>query len=186
MAMTKKHLISEINEILRRHQFYGNGTPWNREYPGFIDVVDLQISKSKDMFTINVGVADKFVLHSCWNIDAETLVDEQSCTVRARLGELLYGKDVWWNLPDHESIKEAVSAIQAVAVPFFQFHHNIDHMIETLEKDPASARYPPGVIYLALLHYQKGDSDRCREIFKSIKLTDAWRKKASEILDALR
>lgn len=47
-----------------------------RDYADFVDVVDLQISKSKDMFTINVGVADKFVLHACWGIDGSDMVEE--------------------------------------------------------------------------------------------------------------
>jgi hypothetical protein len=183
--MKKSQLTSNIDEILEKYQFYKSGSVWNRGHPDFIDVIDLQISKSKEDFTINVGVADKFVIQACWGMDGSSMVEEPSCTVRARLGELLYGRDVWWGLSDDDGIEEALSGIQDAAIPFLQLNHSIDHMIETLESDPASRRYPPGGIYLALLHHRKGEGDRCREILKSMKLTGAWSQKASDILAAL-
>lgn len=183
--MTKKQLISKIDEILEKYQFYKSGSVWNRRSPEFVDVIDLQISKSKDAFAINAGVADKFVIHACWGMDGSDVVEEPSCTVRTRLGELLYGRDVWWSLSDDDGIEEMLSGIQDAAIPFLQLNHSIDHMIETLENDPASRRYPPGVVYLALLHHRKGESDRCREIFESMKLTGAWSQKASAILAGL-
>jgi len=185
MVITEKLLISKIDDLLENYQFYGNGPLWNRTYAEFVDIIDLQFSKAKDMFTINVGVASKFVIETCWGLNGEDMVDEPSSTVRARLGELMYGRDVWWNLSSGGAVDEVSSAIQEVAMPFLQLNHNIDHMIQLLENDLAAKRYPPGVIYLALLHYQKGESDRCREMFESMKLTGAWSKKASDILDAL-
>ncbi len=92
--MTKKQLISKVDDILKEHQFRRKGLLWNRDCADFVDVIDLQISKSKDTFTINAGVADKFVIHACWSTDGSGMVEEASCTVRARLGELLYGRDV--------------------------------------------------------------------------------------------
>ena len=185
MVMTKKRLTAKIDAVLEKYQFYGNGLLWNRDYSDYVDVIDLQISKFRDMFTINVGVADKFVIHACWGLNGAEMVGDPSCTVRARLGELLYGRDVWWSLSDSEAIEEVLSAIQDVAMPFLQINHNIDHMIQSLEKDLAIRRYLPEAIYLALLYYRKGERDRCREMFKSLKLNDAWSKKASDILDAL-
>jgi len=183
--MTKKQLISKVGDVVGKSQFYGQGPVWNRDSADFVDVIDLQISKSKDMFTINVGVADKFVINTCWGLNGSGLVDEPACTVRARLGELLYGRDRWWSLSDSDGVEEVLSSIQNVAITFFQLNHHIDHMIDFLENDPAARRYPPGVIYLALLHYRKGDGDRCREMFNSMRLTGAWSKKASDILEAL-
>ena len=185
MVMTQAHLISKIDDVLEKYQFYRNGMVWNRDCVDFVDVIDLQVSKSKDMFTINAGVADKFVIHVCWGLDEPGKVDEPSCTVRARLGELLHGRDVWWSLSDGEGIEEVLNGIQDVANPFLQLNHSIDKMIESLESNPASRRYPPGVIYLALLHYRKGEIDRCREMFKSMKLTGAWGQKASDLLNTL-
>ena len=183
--MKKTQLISKIGHVLEKYQFYRNGSIWNRDYADFVDVIDLQMSKSKDMFAINAGVADRFVARACWGIDRSVMVEEPSCTVRARLGELLHGRDVWWNLSDDDGIEEVMADVHDVAIPFLQANHSIDHMIETLESDPASRRYPPGVIYLALLHHRKGESVRCREMLESMKLTGAWSQKASDILAAL-
>lgn len=184
--MKKSQLISNIDEVLEKHQFYKRGLIWNRDYADFVDVIDFQIGKSKDMFTLNAGVADKFVIRACWGMDGSDLVEEPSCTVRARLGELLHGRDVWWSFSEDDGIEEVLNGIQDVAMPFLQLNHSIDHMIETLEGNPASRRYPPETIYLALLYHRKGESERCREMFKSMKLTGAWSQKASEILDALK
>jgi Domain of unknown function (DUF4304) len=183
--MKKAHLILKIDEVLEKYQFHKSGDVWNRDYTDFVDVIDLQISKSKDMFTINAGVASKFVIRACWGFDGSSMVEEPSCTVRDRLGELLHGRDVWWSLSDNDGVEEALSGIQDAAIPFLQVNHSIDHMISTLENDPASRRYPPGVIYLALLHHQKGESDRCKEMFETMKLTGAWNQKASDILASL-
>lgn len=92
---------------------------------------------------------------------------------------------MWWPLSDGDGLEQVLSGIQDMAIPFLQLNHSIDHMIETLENDPASKRYPPGVIYLALLHHRKGENDRCRDMFKSMKLTGAWSQKTSDILDGL-
>ena len=184
--MTKKQLISKLDEVLEKYQFYRSGQVWNRGYTDFVDVIDLQISKAKDTFTINVGVADKFVMQACWGMDGSDVVEEPKCTVRTRLGELMHGRDFWWNLTDEDGVDEVLSGIQAAAIPFLQRNHSVDYMIETLENDPANRRYPPGIIYLALLHHQSGKSSRCREMFGTMKLTGAWNQKASEILATLK
>lgn len=182
--MTKLQLISKLNELLEAYQFFKCGEIWNRQYPNFVDVLDLQISKSKDAFTINVGVASKFVIDACWGLVGFDVVEESKCTVRTRLSELLHGRDVWWSLKDDDSINDALIGIEN-AVQFLQYNHSVDHMIETLQNDPASKRYPPGIIYLALLQYEKGEFSLCRQMFEDMKLTGAWRQKSSEILAKL-
>jgi hypothetical protein len=184
-VMRKNDLISKIGDILERYQFSTNGSLWNRDYADFIDVIDLQISKSKDTFTVNVGVADKFVVRNCWDLDNSFMVEEPLCTVRVRLGELLCGRDVWWNFSDDNGVRQVLSSIQDVAVPFLQKNHDIDKMIESLEGDPAAVRYPPGNVYLALLYYRKGESVRSREMLRSMKLSSAWKQKVSGIIDTL-
>jgi hypothetical protein len=185
LAMTKTRLISKIDNFLVNHAFTGGGPLWKKVYTDFVDIIDLQVSKSGDLFTINLGIADKFVVRTCWGIGDLDLIDEPACTVRSRLGELLYGRDVWWSLADNGGIEEVLRGIEDVAIPFFRLNRNIDSLIKILEDDPAACRYPPGVIYLALLNYRKGDRELCSKIFSSMKLTGAWSKKASEILDAL-
>lgn len=183
--MTKKQLITKIEDVLEKYQFYRNGALWNRDYADFVDVIDLQISKSKDMFTINAGVADKFIIRACWGMDGSSMVDEPSCTVRARLGELLHGRDVWWSLSNDDGIEEVLSDIEGVLIPFLQRNHSIDHMIESIENNPAARRYGSGEIFIALLYHRKGESERCKEMFENMKLTGAWKQKASDILASL-
>ena len=185
MVISKRHLTARINSILQDYQFSRSRISWNREWPEFVDIIDTQFNKFGDAFTVNVGIADRFVVYTCWGINDPRFIDESMCTVRARLGELLYGRDVWWSLSDEDEVEEALSSIQRLAIPFLEFNHQINHMIEFLENDSASIRYPPGVIYLAILYHRNGQSDRCREVFNSIKLTGAWSEKLSSIIDAL-
>lgn len=181
----KTQLISEMHDVLKEYNFYRNGLVWNRDNCDYIDVIDLQISKSNDMFTINVGIADKSILQTCWGMDGVDVVDEASCTVRSRLGELLYGRDMWWDLSKSDAIDELLNGLHGTLIPFLQRNHSIEHMIDALENDPAARRYPPGIIYLALLYNRKGDGERCANMFESMELNTAWRKKASDILAAV-
>lgn len=183
--MRKPNLVSMIDEVLSRHGLHRIGDTWSRDHTDYVDIIDLQISQLQGRFTLNIGVVNKFVTRTCWGLDDLSLIEEPLCTVRTRLGELLYRRDVWWSISDELCIQEALSGIQDAAIPFFQRNHSIAHMISALESDPASRRYPPGAIYLALLYHQIGSRERCKDLFRAMQLTGAWSRNASDILTLL-
>jgi len=185
--MLKEKIVLRIDILLEKYQFRKIGTSWNRESGDFIDVIDLQVGRSQDTFTINVGVAEKSILSSCWGLDSSEVVEEPSCTIRARLGELMCGRDIWWSLTDEGSLDGVLSGIEDAAIPFLQFNHSIDRMIETLESGSSARSYPPEAIYLALLYYRRGDGDRGMNMLRTLqtKLTGDWREKVSKILNGL-
>jgi len=186
LEMKKSNIISNIDRALIQYTFNRKGGLWNRICDNFIDSIHVQMSKSKDTFAINLGVADKFVLRTCWGADGSSMVDEPLCTVRIRLGELLYGRDVWWPLSDDSCIDEITMGITHAAIPFFQCNHCTNRMIETLENQIGGNDRAPQIIYIALLHYKNGNTDICRTILSNVKLNDAWSQKRSDILDKLR
>jgi hypothetical protein len=187
LAMLEKMIVSKIDNLLDKYQFRKIGAVWNRESADFIDAIDLQVGKSGDTFAINVGVAEKTVLTSCWGWHSSEVVEEASCTVRVRLGELMSGRDVWWSFADEVSIDEVLSGIENAAIPFLQINHSIDRMIDTLEGKSSARSYPPEAIYLALLHHRRGDSDRSLNMLRTLqaKLTGGWCEKVSGILNGL-
>jgi len=185
--MLKKKLLLEINDLLEKYQFRKLDATWNRESGDFIDVIDLQVAKSGDTFTINVGAAEKSVLIKCWGPDSLEFVAESACTIRARLGELACGRDVWWSLREESSIEEVLYGIDNSAIPFLRLSHSIDRMVEALESNPSARSYPPEAIYLALLYHRRGEGDRGLNMLRTLrtKFSGGWREKVSEILNGL-
>lgn len=185
--MKKRQIIAEIDGVLETYQFSRVGATWNRAYADYVDVIDVQISKSRMDFAVNLGIADKFVTNICWDIAGSSLVDESSCTIRCRLGQLLSNKDKWWSVDGEDEIGEVASAIRSEAIPYFERNHNVDRMIEIICNNYSSKTYPPESLYLALLYYRKGDRVRGIEMLKAmqLKLTDGWREKVTQILDRL-
>lgn len=54
--MTMKEAIERIDELLTPQHFLRHKAVWNRTDGSFVDVIDLQKSKSGDTFTIEAGV----------------------------------------------------------------------------------------------------------------------------------
>lgn len=187
MMSKKQQFISRIDIVLEQYQFRRIGASWDRVFGDFIDVIDLQVSKSLDMFTINMGVAEKSILDICWGLSNYVVVDEPSCTVRARLGSLMFGRDSWWSLSDASSIEEVLHGIENVGISFLETNHSINQMIKSLEDGSPGSHYPPEAIYLALLYDRKGDRDLARDMLRNLqtRITGEWHQKVSKILDRL-
>jgi len=185
--MKVKQLIANINNILVSRGFYRKNKIWNRQSDEYVDVIDIQTSKYRDAFCVNLGISEKFVTKMCWNIDGQSFLDEPSCTVRARLGILSYGKDKWWSLDDDLEYQEISSKICDVAIPFFDINHSVNKMIEYLESLPGN-KYPPESVYLPLLYYRKGERQRCMDMLRDIeeKFSGGWRQKVSDIISSLK
>jgi hypothetical protein len=183
----KNEIISKVDDLLEKYQFTRKGAVWNRLFGEFVDVVDIQFGKSRETFTVNVGVAEKFVLNACWGMSTSNVVDEPSCTVRTRMSVLQNGCDRWWSLSAPESTDEVVAVIDKTVIPFLDNYHNIDKMIESLEKKKSNVKYPPEAIYIALLYYRKGKYEHCINILESLTDTasEGWRKKINKIINNL-
>ena len=145
-----------LDELLLPLGFRRQKQTWNRRSGPLVDVIDVQTRKAGDTMTVNVGVLDAEIYSQCWGEDPPSFVQEPQCTVRARLGQLLNGRDVWWPVGSPEVRRTVASS----AVPFLERMHAPGGMEEFLISSAAikvKHPHPPPVIYLALLMNRRGD-----------------------------
>ncbi len=179
-------LVKQLDELLLPLGFRRTKRVWNRASGLYVDVVELQVSKSRDSMTVNLGVLDPEIYRQCWNEDAPRNVQAPHCTVRARLGELIDGKDTWWSI----GCPEIIHAITAYGLPFLDRMHEHSAMEEHLQAtEVAGRRYPDpaSVIYLALLMNKRGDrAGACALIRQQLeKGRGAWQARFREIAERL-
>lgn len=182
--------MSQLNETLVPMGFTRRNTTWNRRSGQFIDAVDLQVSKSQDAFTVNAGVAEPMIYEACWQEKLREFVHVPDCIVRVRVGTLTSGTERWWNLEDALGASEAASQVLTEVVPFLDDLHSPQALEQRLrEEEVVKRRYPPPIIYLALLTHRRGEvQEACQLLHELADATpsDAWAERVSLIRDGLR
>lgn len=86
-------------------------------------------------FTINLGVMLPAVLRLESGREPPGFVQEYYCEIRARLGTLEYGEDVWWDL-DHRIAATATSVVELMdrkGLPFLDQYENYSSVLSHLE-----------------------------------------------------
>ena len=149
---------NQLHAVLKPLGFRRRRRLWNRRSGVFVDVVSLEISKSGDAVTMNLGVHHPDVFRWVWGKDAPAFVAESHATVRARLGHLRDRQDIWWSDDRFPDLEETRALCHEQALPFLDSLHSIEAMerrliAEKAEKDP----YPLPRIHLALLRCARGD-----------------------------
>ena len=180
--------IAQIDELLKSRNFVRRKANWNRKNEGYIDVVDLQISKSGDTFAVNSGVMDLEVYEICWGGKPTTFVEEPACTVRARIGELAVGSNSCWQLDDVNSVDNVCEKLVAHVLPFLERMHSPQAMEHFLEEAKVfKFQYPPPIIYLAVLKYKQGKEDDAYALLDEIhkKSGEPWKAKISEAAERM-
>jgi Domain of unknown function (DUF4304) len=173
--------ISRIDNLVTPLGFFRDGMTWNRNTNGFVDVLDLQLSKGRDACTVNVGVMNHAVYRICWGTEPPDFIDESSCVIRTRIGHLADGRDTWWPLTGSEA--EIVSKISEHALPFAERMHSIRAMEAYLTQARVIERkYPLPIIYLAIIKSLSGDIVDACEILTKVthSVVGPWRIRASE------
>jgi hypothetical protein len=183
-AMSTKPLIARLDELLKPLGFARHQTTWNRKSDTFVDVIDVQTSKAGDTITINTGVFHPDIHRKCWATEPAAVIDEPSCTVRARVGQLLDGKDLWWRLEDARTLNEVIEKLNAHVLPFLERMHSLDAMEQFLTaSDVTRQKYPLPAIYLAILQSERGDRTGACALLAELgkKAVGAWRTRISEV-----
>jgi len=182
--MSRSPLLSRLDELLLPLGFERQKWTWNRRSGSLIDVIDVQVSNARDTATVNAGVIDPDVFKLCWGNDPPTPVDEPSCTVRVRVGQLIGDLDVWWPISEAETPWKAVEAVSEKVLPFVERMHSREAMVEFLiATDVLRRKYPPPIIYLAILRDLAGDKPGACAVLDELRETalGAWRDAASEV-----
>jgi hypothetical protein len=186
--MNSRTVIAHLDATLKAEGFQRIKATWNRKAEGFVDVIDVQISKSGNTITINVGVFHPSAYSKCWGGEVPRWVQEPFCTVRTRVGELIDGKDVWWRLDDVAVAKNVVAATNTHALPFLSKMHSVKAMTQFLvDTSVVRRRYPPPIIYLAILRHEQGERDAACALLRELraKTSDAWKGKIDDIAGRL-
>ena len=186
--MNAKNVTARLDELLKPLGFERQKTTWNRKSDYFVDVMDLQISKTEDMITVNAGVLHPDVYTKCWGDDFPKSIEEPSCTVRARIGQLIDGRDLWWQLNTNDVADEIADKVSKHVLPFLEQMHSADAMERFLTKaQVVKQKYPPPIIYLAILKHEQGDIDAAFSLLDDLKkkTVGAWQGKIGQIADKL-
>jgi hypothetical protein len=187
-VMTASDLATELDEILRFLGFRRRKLRWNRRSGAFIDIINLQESNAGDTITMNIGVMHTSIYRTVWGKDLPNVVDEPSSTVRARIGKLIDGKDLWWSFEVLPTREELDALCRIHVFPFMEQMHSVVAMEQYLmaakvEKHP----YPLPKLHLALLRLERGDKAAACGVLSEMKLTltGSWLDRVNEVANRI-
>lgn len=184
----KNPLISEVNTYLKPLGFKRRSSVWNRNVGLYVDVVDIQKSKSGDEITINAGVLNLKVNEQYGFAKESKFIVEPDCTVRSRIGYLIGDRDIWWSLTEPKLSEIFKDSILKVVLPFLDSMHSDVAMERFLTETEVDKRhYPPPIIYLALLRSELGKKAEACALLTNLRTTASppWQKTIDELIEKL-
>lgn len=182
--MNADNIVFILDAHLKPLSFRRKGLVWNRRIDGVVEVIDLQVSKSRDAVTVNAGVLDPVVYRKVWGEDAPDIVKEPTSTVRVRIGELLDNRDRWWQLDNDRDIGELVDAVTQVVLPFLHRIRSREEMILWLDRaEVARRRQPAELLGLAVLKDLIGQHSEACELLADQRRRSigAWHSRYDEV-----
>jgi hypothetical protein len=151
---------------LREHGFKRSRSTFHRRHGPNWQVVNLQKSEysSRDevSFTVNLAIGLESLREGVLSWPDGRRPAESKCHVRQRMGALLTGEDVWWDVTadgDIEQTAEAVRvALEQYGLPWLDAHTD-DERLAAIANDPVALRAtPPFVLHpIARLMRKRGD-----------------------------
>jgi Domain of unknown function (DUF4304) len=187
-SMSAKPVIARLDGVLKPLGFERQKTTWNRKSGSFVDVVEVQTSKAGDTITINAGVVHPDVHAKCWGDDLLKFIEEPSCTVRVRIGQLIGEKDLWWKLDAADVADDIADKVNSRVLPFLEQMHSTDAMEQFLTNaQVVKQKYPPPIIYLAILKHQQGNAKAACALLGELErqTVGAWQGRISQIAETL-
>jgi hypothetical protein len=182
--MSTKAVIARMNELLKPLGFTRHKTTWNRRSDSFVDVIDVQTSKAGDTMTINAGVLHPEVHRKGWATELPAVIEAPECIVRARVGQLVDSKDLWWQVNDVGILDDVAEKVTAYVLPFLERMHSLEAMEQFLTNAKVTKhKYPPPVIYLAILRNELGDRSGACVLLTELgeKSFGAWKTRIGEV-----
>jgi len=188
LSMSTKTVIAQFNQLIAPLGFVRRKTTWNRESGSLVDVIDIQVSKAGDAVTANVGILDRCIHEIFWGDRSPEFVEEPHCTVRARIGDLVAGKDIWWQLNDSRCVADLVEKISSHGLPFLERTHTAEAIeLHLTDVRVPKRKYPPDIINLAILRFGRGDKIGACTLLIELQKSNigAWRGRVGEIIERL-
>jgi len=177
-------IIGRIDRELAPRGFSRKKVTWNREHDLLVDVIDIQVSKSGDTVTMNAGVLSRPNYFACWGRESEAFVEAPSCTVHARVGQLLDNKDRWWDIGSESAADEMVECLGARILPFLDRLQSLEAMRDWLASTglPSPKWLVPSICF-AVLQSQLGDMEGACNTLTELesKTRDDWKAGVKEV-----
>jgi hypothetical protein len=186
--MNTTAVATQLDKLLCPVGFTRQKMTWNRKASPFVDVIDLQLSKAGDALTVNAGVIDPSVHKACWGENLPSFVEEPSCTVRTRIGQLVDGKDLWWRDDGENIASEIGERVREHVLPFLDRMHSVEALAEQLKGfGVTKQKYPPPIIYLAVLKWKNGDVAGADMLLSELRMqtVGAWQTRIAEVIARL-
>lgn len=187
--MANAEVTVHLDKVLRPLGFRSSRTSWNRHTGPFVQVIDLQPSKSGDLLTLNAGVLDVPSHELVFGEPVPKVVIEPRCTVRVRIGNLLNGRDLWWRVDDAATPNAVVEVVQSHVLPFLQRMRSPEDMAEFLTMmGVLRKRHTLPIIQLAVLKSRLGErAEACRLLAQVCSTAvGAWSARAAEVAERLK
>jgi len=187
--MSSKPIIQRTDEVLRPLGFFRHKATWNRSSEPFVDVIEIQKSKSGDTVTVNAGVLHPGVHKQCWGTELPAIIQEPECIVRARIGHLVEGKDIWWQLNDPATLNEIPEKLITYVLPFLARMHSLGAMEQFLTAAHViRQKYPPPIVYLAILKSELDDKPGACALLADLRrqTTAAWLPRVRDVIKRLK
>lgn len=186
--MNEKTVIVKLDALLNPLGFTRQKTTWNRSSAYVVDVIDVEISKAGDTTTVNAGVLDTAAYMKLWGDTPPTFVEGPMCTIRVRVGELIDGKDLWWQLNDSQVGVKVAQSVADCVLPFIKRMRSRQDMVQWLtDTQVVKKRYPLPIINLAILQNFLGKSLEACALLTEVekKAVGAWRIRAADVAERL-
>jgi hypothetical protein len=182
--MSVRVIKAQMDRLLRPLGFAVRNATWNRKAGSFVDVISVEVSKSRDTATISAGVVDRDVHALLWGPPV-LFIQEPLCTVRARIGELIDNYDRWWEIDDVTTPGAMADDTAASVLPFLDRMHSREHLRQWLVSTKVTTRrYPPPIISLAILESLLGDPGKGRALLAELQnntSSTGWGARAAEV-----
>jgi hypothetical protein len=188
VIVSRNEFIAQLDALLKPLGFARLETTWNRRGESVVEVIDVQFSKAGDSITVNPGVLDPEVHWTFWGSTPLGFVEQPGCTVCARIGELMDGRDKWWELNDGAAAVDAKKHVAAHVVPFLERMRTRETMKEWLTNTGVPRkRYPPPIINLAIISSLLGETEKACTLLAELhkKSVGAWRRRIAEVAERL-
>ena len=182
--MNERIVIAGLERLLVPLGFTRRNAVWNRRVGYVVEVIDVQVSKSGDAITVNAGVLDGEVYRKLWGEEPPSSVEEPACTVRARIGDLIDGHDLWWQLNKANIDAEVVATVDRLVLPFLKRMHARQAMEEWLiTTEVVRKKYPPPILSLVILKDALGKNHEACELLAKLrsKAVGAWSNRFDEV-----
>jgi hypothetical protein len=187
--MAANRVLKPFDDALRVHFFLRHKTVWNRRLHQYVDVVEIQKGKDGHTATVNVGVSHEDVYRAAWLQDLPTVVDASRCIGLRRLGQLTEAADKWWNLEDMSTVQDMKARVISHALPFLEGLHTLPALFKFLVAENVERqRYPPPIMYLAVLKGMLGDADGACATLRRLeeRVNQNWASRVQDVMEHLR